>query len=315
MSQQNPKNVLVTGGSGYIGVATVKQLLAAGHAVQVLTRSEAGAARVAAMGAVPVIGDILQPGVWQQTAAQAGAVIHLAQPETYGERITRQRAQAYRTQRQRMDSLLMQSLDRTRVRKILFITGTSYYGNLGRSLHDETATPNPCGWGPYLQDGVELADRYAAEGWPVVQAFPGYVYGNGSWYREYIALPLLKGAPLIRLMGRSRYCSPVHIDDCARALVHLLEHGEGGARYFIVDDKPSPYQDFYTLTAQALNVRRPALPVPPFLAKLAMGPVVGESLSGEAVLSNARLKSTGFVFDFPSLEQGVPAVVAQMRRR
>ncbi|MEE7545899.1 NAD-dependent epimerase/dehydratase family protein, partial [Xanthomonas sp. Kuri4-1] len=43
--------ILVTGASGWIGSASVKELLAAGHHVLGLARSDAAAARIAALGA------------------------------------------------------------------------------------------------------------------------------------------------------------------------------------------------------------------------------------------------------------------------
>jgi uncharacterized protein YbjT (DUF2867 family) len=50
--------VFVTGGSGYIGQATIAALRRGGHEVAALVRSEHGAEAVAALGATPVMGTL-----------------------------------------------------------------------------------------------------------------------------------------------------------------------------------------------------------------------------------------------------------------
>ena len=103
------RTLFVTGGSGFIGSEFVRQAVRAGQRVQVLTRSDRSAERIRDLGAVPVAGDLLQPGPWQRTAAEAEAVVHLAQPETYGGRVTRKRAESFRQSRLRMDANLFEA--------------------------------------------------------------------------------------------------------------------------------------------------------------------------------------------------------------
>jgi uncharacterized protein YbjT (DUF2867 family) len=54
-------DVLVTGASGTIGQRLVPALVAAGHQVRAITRSEAAAQAAAAAGAEPVNGDVTDP--------------------------------------------------------------------------------------------------------------------------------------------------------------------------------------------------------------------------------------------------------------
>ena len=70
--------VFVTGASGWVGSAVVKELLAAGHHVVGLVRSEAGAKKVAELGAEVLHGTLDDLAVLQQAAAQADGVIHTA---------------------------------------------------------------------------------------------------------------------------------------------------------------------------------------------------------------------------------------------
>ncbi|MES2111791.1 MAG: SDR family oxidoreductase [Bacteroidota bacterium] len=70
--------VFVTGASGFVGSAIVKDLIAAGHKVLGLVRSEKGAEKVAAAGAEALLGDVNDPEVLRQGVTNCDAVIHTA---------------------------------------------------------------------------------------------------------------------------------------------------------------------------------------------------------------------------------------------
>lgn len=304
------RRVFVTGASGFIGQAVVSAARRSGLAVDALTRSTHGGAALAAAGADPVIGDLADmTGPWRHAARRADAVIHLAQPQTFGGRVTNARARDYARRRTVMDRALFDALDGKALHRLVYVAGTSYYGDCGSTLCDEDAETKPMGWGPYLAPSIEALPAELKRGLPVVAAFPGWVYGPGSWFAEYVLAPLQAGKPVYGLSGPSRYTSPVHVEDCARAILHLAEVGEPGRRYLIVDDAPVPGERLAELAAAALGVpgRGRKLPLP--LLKLLVGRVISESLAYENRFSNKRLRDTSFEFRFATSEQGVPDVV------
>jgi nucleoside-diphosphate-sugar epimerase len=69
--------ILVTGASGWIGSASVKELIAAGHHVLGLARNDESAAKVTQLGAEVVRGSLDDLASLRTAAAQAEGVVHL----------------------------------------------------------------------------------------------------------------------------------------------------------------------------------------------------------------------------------------------
>jgi len=78
-------HIFVTGGSGQTGPAVVAELIAAGHTVTGLARSEAAAARLESLGATPHRGSLDDLDSLRSGAAAADGVLHMAYGGDYAD--------------------------------------------------------------------------------------------------------------------------------------------------------------------------------------------------------------------------------------
>lgn len=70
--------IFLTGGTGLVGSAVVKALIAKGKEVTTLARSEASAEIHESLGATPVAGSLVKPDGWVELAMEHDAIIHAA---------------------------------------------------------------------------------------------------------------------------------------------------------------------------------------------------------------------------------------------
>lgn len=74
----NNMKVFITGASGYIGTAVLKELISQGQTVIGLSRSQTGVDKIKANGGTPLLGNVADIDLMVKTAADADATIHLA---------------------------------------------------------------------------------------------------------------------------------------------------------------------------------------------------------------------------------------------
>lgn len=302
--------VLIAGGTGYIGTATVKAALDSGLTPVVLTRSEEKAEVLRKKNIEVVIGDLLEKGEWQEVAKSVEYAVFLASPPTWGKKVTRKIALAFQKGHEEMTKKFLDAFISSSIKKIIYIAGTSYYGDTGNGTpKKEEDTNEPKGWGPYIAPSVKLLSNYISKGLPIVTAFPGQVYGPDSWMQQLFLNPIYQGKPVTGLKGYNPMFSPIHIDDCGRAIIHLLTNGMDGERYILVDDLPIPSHDFRNLIGDVMQKTVRTREVPRWLCNILLGPVLTEYATAHTNFSNEKLKAAGFVFEYPTYREGIPQVV------
>ena len=258
------------------------------------------------------MGNLLEPGQWQDEAA-ADWVFHLPPHPQGGARVTWRRAAALARARVSMDAHLLDAVAAGATQRIVYVADTSCYGPTGPRPITEDEPAQPSAWGRCLAATFNRLDGYIAAGLPIVTAFPGLVYGDASWFRQRVVEPVMAGGHVLQCGKAGQWVSPIHVHDCARALVHLAERGESGGRYFLVNTDPIRMDEFAETFARLVNRPLRVWRVPAAASRLVVGPVLSDSLNTDAVFSNVRLRGLGFRFSYPTLEQGLEQVLGALR--
>lgn len=218
--------VFVTGGTGYVGRRVVRGLLTGGHSVLGLSRTEAGAARLEALGARAMISDLSQANRLADVARSSDATLHIG----FGH--DGDFADAVRVDHE-LHAALVEALIGTG-KTLIVSNGTGGLGNTGDAIADETTV---------VDLDFPLAVRNRAENLATTAAsrgvrsmairLPLLVYGHGG----SVFLPMLVASA--RKRGASAYIgdgsnrmSATHVDDVAELYVRALERGQAGEVYF-----------------------------------------------------------------------------------
>lgn len=300
----------VTGADAFLGIELVKVLVARGHEVCGLVRAAEAAECVRRAGATAIVGDLATPGLWQDEAS-ADLVFHVLPHPFDDARRTRQRA-CLTQARLLMDAHLLDAVAAGATRRIVYVADASCYGPTGPRPITEDATPRPSVWGRCLMPALERVEGYALAGLPIITALPGWIYGNASWFRERVIRPVMTGHRVVHFGTTGPWVSPIHVEDCARALVYLARHGVVGGRYFVANNDPVRLHEFAALFARLANRSLHAWRFPAATARLLAGPIVADHLLTDAVFSNIRLRGLGFRFNYPTLERGLQHVIGAL---
>nr|WP_199859493.1 NAD-dependent epimerase/dehydratase family protein [Frigoribacterium sp. CFBP 8759] len=180
--------------------------------------------------------------------------------------------------------------------QVLFVSSTAVYDVDDGSVVDET-TP-ATGASPTAEVILEAEALLHARRPDGIVLRLGGIYGPG---RERLITQVRDGdARLAEPAGSSPHTNRIHRDDAAAAIVHLTTtSAPTDVLYVGVDDEPSRLDDVLAFVADELGS-----PVPP------SAPPRGRQAGGDKRLSNARLRGTGFTFEYPTFREGYRAVIA-----
>jgi nucleoside-diphosphate-sugar epimerase len=297
----------VTGATGVLGRGTVERLLAAGHTVRALARTEARAPAVAATGAEPVVADIYDRDAMTRAMAGTDVVLHLAtrippitqarKPSAWAEN-TKLRAVGTKVL---VDAALAANVGRFVAESIVLI-----YRDGGSEWLDEQWPVEPT---PALESVVTLeqeVSRVRAAGGAGIALRFGLFYGaDARSTEEYLQSAARRIAPV--LGAPDGYFSSIHTSDAADAVVAALDAPAGV--YNVADDVPLTRREFADAFAHAFGFKHLRL-IPAPLVRLAGGSTAQALLRSHRVRNAALRDATGWAPSMPSAVEGWAAVAA-----
>jgi len=239
--------VFVTGASGWIGSTVVDDLLAAGHSVTGLARSDSSAAALMARGAVVRRGDLDDLGSIRAGAEEAEAVIHLANKHDWSDPAAS--ASAERAAVQVIGDALLGS-----DRRFLLASGVAALAP-GRPATEDDASPFH-GPGSPRGGSENLALGFVDRGVHTVGLrFAPTVHGarDHGFIATLAAVARANGVSGYPGDGTNRWAA-VHRSDAARLVVLALDRAPAGALLHAVAEQGVPTREIAEAIGRALDL-------------------------------------------------------------
>jgi len=241
-------DIFLTGGSGSAGATFIRRLVADGHTVRALARSDKAAQAVTAAGAVPVRGDLgdLGPGegspAWVGVLKEVDAVVHAAAYMAFWGP-----DQIFVERNLVPTRALYRAAVTAGVARFVLVSAASVSTGSNRAATVTEDTPNGKPNIAYsrvkLQTEQELLalphDRTA-----LVILRPPFVWGPGMANLEGI-VDLVNSGQFSWIDHGRHLVDFVHVDNLAHAITLALTNGEHGLVSYITDDSPRSAREFF----------------------------------------------------------------------
>lgn len=296
---------LIPGGSGMIGTALTRNLLADGHEVVILSRSSQ--TKVPA-GARLVQWDAQTSQGWASELNGADAVVNLA-GATLDHRWTEGYKKIAWDSRENAGKAITAAVEQVeqKPRVVIQSSAVGYYGPRDDQPVTEDTPPGDdflasicAAWEASSKGVEEHGVRRAIIRSGVVLSTEG-----GALPKLALAMKLFAGGPL---GSGKQYMSWIHIDDEVKAIRALIDNESASGPFNLTAPNPHTNREFVKTLGKVM--KRPSfMPAPAFAIKLVFGEMSTVVLDGQRVLPTC-LQEMGFEFKYGELEAAFRELVS-----
>jgi 2-alkyl-3-oxoalkanoate reductase len=277
--------VFVAGATGAVGRPLVPKLVAAGHEVTGMTRSESKTEDMRRAGARAVVADVFDVDALTAAMEEARPEVIVHELTALPDRIDFRKADTYAaTNRVRTEGTrnLIDAARTAGARRIVCQSIAFAYRMDGEGLKTENDPLLSEAAGAFGSGVRALREMEAmvlgADGLDGLVLRYGFFYGPGTYYAADGTSTDDVRRRRMPIVGRgSGVFSFIHVDDAADATVAAVERGSPGV-YNVTDDEPAPMREWVPVFAEAAGAKPPRR-VPVWLARF----VAGKDVSNFAV--------------------------------
>ncbi|SET30415.1 hypothetical protein SAMN05216326_11969 [Nitrosomonas marina] len=296
-------NILMTGGTGFIGQSLCPDLLSKGHSITVYSRYPNKVKSIFGdqLEQINSLRDLKEDDHFDAIFNFAGAPI-------FAHRWSDERKQVLLDSRLKTTQQLLDYMVRAKTKPNVLLSGSAigFYGDQGDTLLDESSVGRD-DFGHRLCAAWEHeAEAAKAHGVRVCLLRTGLVIGKHGGFLEPMIQPFKWG-----LGGRigtgSQWMSWIHMDDYVAMCQTLLNNNTLEGIFNLTAPNPVTNRDF--THALATQLKRPALlPMPEWALKLMLGERAELLLGSQRVIPK-RLQEAGFHFKYPALDAALADVL------
>ena len=258
-----PMQVLLTGGSGFLGSWVAEQLAAEGHAVRALIRPTSDKRALAMLAGVEfAAGAVEDRGSLTAAVAGVDAIVHVA-----GIVKARRPADFFAVNTQGTKNLLDAALARGGIKRFVYLSSLAAMGpSADGTPVPEDAEPRPVTHYGRSKLEAERAVLLAGAQMPVTVIRPPMIYGPRD--RETLAFfTSIKNGVLPMMGDGGNTLSVIYVEDCAAAVVRAATAAAApsGKAYFVEDGKVYVWREALKDLETALGKRafvRVGMPMP-----------------------------------------------------
>lgn len=296
------KNVLITGGTGFVGTYLTQLLLEQGYSVSILSRTK----KKNTDAVFYYTWDVEKQQIEEEAVLKADYIVHLAGANIAQKRWTDQRKAVILSSRSLSAQLLFDTLQKNNTTPKAFISASAVgiYGAIsGRAVCTEVMQPANDFLGLTCQKWEAAADKFEKIGIRTVKIRTALVLGEKEGLLKRLST-IFKWRLGSALGSGKQYMPWIHVEDLCRIYIEAIQNSEMSGAYnaSITDDTTN---ELFSKTLTKVYGYSIWLPnVPAFLIKMALGEMAKLLLKGRRI-SNAKLTALGFEFKFNNLEMAL----------
>lgn len=262
-------NVLVTGGTGFVGRHLVRALIEKGALVRMLVRKTSNIEGFKELGIELVHGDTTERDSLYGITRDINVVYHLA-AMGHVSAISKAAYQRFFDVNVNGTNNLAEECCNSRVDKFIHFSSTAAMGLIKKPLVDETMPCQPST--PYQKSKYEsektILTYWKEKGLPAVILRPCMIYGAGGT-GEFTKICRLIKKGLFPKVGQGKNLTPmVYVDDVVQAAILAGERGLPGETYLIASDNSFELDRIRDLILKEFGIKRIYPYVPTTLSKL-----------------------------------------------